>query len=288
MPRDRTLAGSVATGALALVVAVGYRLGTDLVRPPEGTGVPYADVLAVTTLVVVPFAIATGATILALRYRVVSPLALVGAFAALPGLLGWDTDQLVVGLLVVGPFVVFAGLVDIVTRARMGRLDDPPAEADFRALSLGAMAAVLYLGVFVVRVVLPVWYATGSAPAGVPASVDPALVLWYVLGASMILVGVPVALNRRFGLVTPLLGLVAYLLVDLAYLQPAMAGGAALAGVVLLIVWPLLAALLAGVGAVEWWVRDRRGEFDEADDGQGGQRGEGGLSVEEGLFGDRV
>jgi hypothetical protein len=47
-------------------------------------------------------------------------------------------------------------------------------------------------------------------------------------GVDIVLVGLPVALNRRFGLVAPLFGLAAYLLVELAFVQPLVAEGAEL------------------------------------------------------------
>ena len=287
MLRDRTVLGSLAVGAAAAAVALGYGAATDLVRVPEAPGVPFAAALVVAALVVVPLAVGTGAAYLAARYRVVSPLVLVAVFAALPAVLGWSADQVLVGVLVVGPLVVVAGLGDALVRARLGELQDPPSEAGYRALSLGVTAAVLYAGAFALRAALPLWRLDTGAPRTLPPAVDLALLLWYVFGVALVLVGLPVALNRRYGLLAPLVGLVAYLLVELAYVQPLVAEGAELVVVLLVAVWPLLAALLAGAGAVEWWVRRRRGEYDEPEEGDEGGEG-GGLTLEGGLLGDRV
>lgn len=293
MLRDRTVLGCLAVGALASAVAVAYGFATGLVRDPATPGVPLGEVLVAATLLVVPFALAAGAAAFAFRHRVVLPIATLTTFAALPALLGWHGDQLLVGVLVVGPLVVVVALVETLGRAWLGRLRNPPTEAGYRALSLGVMAAVLYAGVFTIRAALPLWRLDTGAPEALPPAVDLAVTLWYVLGAALVLVGVPVALHRRFDLLAPLVGLVAYLLVDLAYLQPLVAEGAELVVVLLLAVWPTLAAVFAGVGAAEWWVRDRRGEYDEPEDGDEGDRGgegdeDGGLSLEDGLFGDRV
>lgn len=287
MLRDRTVLGSLAVGAAAAAVAVGYGVATDLVRVPEAPGVPFAAALVFGALVVVPLAVSAGSAYLAFRYRVVSPLVLVGVFAALPGVLGWNADQVLVGVLVVGPFVVVAGLGDALVRARLGELADPPSEAGYRALSVGVTAAVLYFGAFALRAALPLWRLDSGAPRTLPPEVDLALLLWYVFGVSLVLVGVPVALNRRYGLVAPLFGLFAYLLVELAFVQPLVAEGAEPLVVLLVAVWPLLAALLAAVGAVEWWVRRRRGDYDEPEEGDEGGEG-GGLTLEGGLLGDRV
>lgn len=280
--------GGLAAGALAAVVTLAYGVATDLVRLPTTPGVPFGEVLVAATLAVVPFATAGVAAALALRHRVVFPIATAAVFAVLPALLGWHADQVLVGVLVAGPLVVVVALGETLARARLGRLRNPLTVAGYRALSVGVMAAVLYFGVFTVRAALPLWRLDTGAPAALPPAVDLALTLWYVLGASLVLVGLPVALHRRFDLLAPLVGLVAYLLVDLAYLQPLVAEGSELVVVLLLAVWPLLSAVLAGTGVVEWWVRDRRGEYDEPDDG-GDEGGDGGgLTLEGGLFGDRV
>ena len=211
--------GGLAAGALAAIVTLAYGVATDLVRVPATSGVPFGEVLVAATLAVVPFAVG-GAAALALRHRVVLPLAAAGVFAVLPALLGWHADT--------------------------------------------------------------------GAPATLPPAVDLTLTLWYAIGASLVLVGLAVALNRRFDLLAPLVGLVAYLLVDLAYLQPLVAEGSELVVVLLLAVWPLLSTAFAGAGAVEWWVRDRRGEYDEPEDGGDEGSDGGGLALEGGLFGDRV
>jgi hypothetical protein len=292
MLRDRTPIRPLAVGALASVVALAYGLTTDLVGVLAAPGVPFGDELVLATLAVAPFAAGAVAAALALRYRVVLPLAAVTVFAALPTLLGWHAEQVLVGVLAAGPLVVVAGLAETLGRAWLGRLRDPPSPAGLRALSVGVMAAVLFFGVFAIRAALPLWRLDDGPPAALPAGVDLPLTLWYVLGASLVLVGVPVALNRGFDLLAPLVGLVAYLLVDLAYLQPLVAEGSAPVVVLLLAVWPTLAAAYAGAGAVEWWVRDRRGEYDEPEeDDEGGDGGDGegeGLTLEGGLFGDRV
>jgi hypothetical protein len=288
MNRDKAALAGVGVGVLASALALAYAFVVDLIGLPPTPGVPYGTILAAAAVAVVPFAVAGGSAYVAARHGVFAPLVLVVVLALAPVALGWTGDELLVGLFVVGPFVVVAGLADTLLRARVGRLKNPPSEAGYRALSVGVMAAIVYLGVFTLRAALPLWRLDTGAPETVPPSVDLLLMCWYVFGVALVLVGLPVALNRRFGLVAPLFGLAAYLLVDLAYLQPLVAEGAELVVVLLLAVWPLLASLLAGIGVAEWWVRKRRGEYEQSE--EGGDGGEGGsrFTVEGGLFGDRV
>lgn len=291
MLRDRTLLGPLAVGGLASAVALAYGLTTDLVDVLVTPGVPLVEELVLAALAVATFALAAAST-LAFRHRLVLPIATVAGFAALPALLEWPADRLLVGVLVVGPLVVVVGLAETLARAWLGRLRNPPSAAGFRAISVGVMAAVLYAGVFTIRAALPLWRLDAGAPATLPGGVGLPLTLWYVLGASLVLVGAPVALHRRFDLLAPLVGLVAYLLVDLAYLQPLVAEGTEFVAVLLLAAWPTLAAVFAGAGVLEWWARDRRGEYDEPEgdeeDGEGGGGDGEGLTLEGGLFGDRV
>lgn len=287
MLRDRALVGSLAVGVVASLVGAGYWLTVPAVRSPDAPAVPFVGLLAGVTAVVVPFAVGAGAAALAARYRIVSPLTLVAVFAALPPVLGWNAEQSLVGVFVVGPLVVVAGIGDALVRVRFRQPEIPLSEADLRALSVGIMAAVLYTGVFTYRALLPLWRLGAGSPPTLPAGVDTVLASWYVFGVALVLVGAPVALNRRYGLLGPLVGLVAYLLADLAFVQPLVAGGAELVVGLLVVVWPLLAALLAGLGAAEWWARARRGEYEQGG-GDGGDPPERDLSVEEGLFGDRV
>lgn len=288
MFRERTGPLALIVGIAAAAVALGYGAATDLVRVPASSGVPYAEIVVGATLFVVPFALGAVGTVLALRHRVVTPLGLVAVFAAVPAVFGWHADQVLVGVLVVGPMVVVGGLLETLVRLRFGRFRAPPSAATLRALSVGVMAATVYFGVFAFRAVLPLWRIDTGAPPTVAPTADLALMLWYVFGVALVLVGLPVALNRRWGLLAPLVGLLAYLLVDLAFVQPAVAAGAELVVVLLLAVWPTLAAVLASIGVLEWWFRARRGEYDEPEDGDGDGEAEAGLSVEGGLFGDRV
>lgn len=288
MDQDRAALASFAVGGLAAAVAVSYALTTDLVGVPESPGLPLAAPLVAAAVLAVPFGVGTAAAYLALRYRVVSPLVLVAAFAALPTALEWTAEQAFVAALVVGPLAVVAALGDVLVRAHLGQ-PGAPSRADADAVTVGVAAAAVYAGVFAVRAAMPMWYLEAGAPSPFPPAVDLPLVLWYLLGVSVVLVGLPVASNRRFGLLAPLFGLLAYLLVDLAFVQPRVAAGADLVVLLFVAVWPTLAVLLAGVGAVEWYLRDRRGEFEDG----GGEGGEGdgddrGFSLEGGLFGDRV
>jgi mannose-6-phosphate isomerase-like protein (cupin superfamily) len=283
MLRDRTVRASLSVGLLAAAVAGGYGVATDLIRPPGAPGVLPGTLLLYAALLVVPFGLGAGAAFLALRHRVVLPLVVVAGFAAVPAMLGRHSGLVVVGVLVAGPFVAVVALAETLVRAGVGRLAEPPSPRGLRALSVGVMAAVVYFGVFAVRAVLPLWRIDTGVPSLVPPAVDLAVTLWYVLGASLVLVGLPVALNRRFGLLAPVVGLLAYLLVDFAFVQPAVANGTGLVVALQLGVRPTLAVLLAAVGAVEWWLRRRRGDYDE-----GGDDEDGGLSVEGGLLGDRV
>lgn len=293
---DRTvLRRSLAVGLLAALVAAAYGLGTDLARPPDATGLPFARAFVWAALVAVPFAVAGGAALLALRHRVVMPLAVVVAVAAVPAVGGWQAPRVLVGVLVGGPLAVVVALGETVVRARLRRLQRPPSAATFRAISVGTTAAVVYAGVFAVRAAVPQWRLDAGGLVPLAPTAELAVMVWYALGASLVLVGVPVASNRRYRLVAPLVGLAGYLLVDLAYVQPLVADGAVPVVVPFLVVWPLLSVGLAGTGPVEWWIRDRRGEYEvereggdsEEGDGEEGD-GEGRYSVETGLFGDRV
>jgi hypothetical protein len=288
MLRDRPLRASLAGGLLAAVVAGGYGVATDVIRLPVGPGFLPGTLLLYAALVAVPFALGAGAVFLGLRHRVVLPLVALVGFAAIPAALGWHGGLLVVGVLVAAPLVAVVALAETLVRARLGRLANPPSERGYRALSVGVGAAAVYTGVFAVRAALPLWRIDTGVPSRVPPPVDLAGTLLYVLGASLLFVGVPVALNRRFGLLAPGVGLVAYLLVDFAFVQPAVAAGSGLVVALLLGGWPTLSVLLTAAGAVEWWLRKRRGDYesdDEEDDGNGDDRG---LTVEGGLFGDRV
>jgi hypothetical protein len=287
MFRDRAVPASLTTGAIAALVAAGYVLWLEVVYVSQTGGLSPGEIGIALLVVAGSFAVTTVATYLAVRYRVLSPLCLVVAFGVLPFVANLHRDEWLVGVLVVGPFVAVPGLVEALIRARLGRLKTPPSEADFRALSVGVMAAVLYFGVFVIRAAVPLWRLDTGAPPTLSPVGHLAVLLWYVFGVSLVLVGLPVALNRRYGLLVPLVGLAAYLLVDFAYVQQLVAEGAELVVVSLLAGWPTLAALLAGVGVLEWWVRDRRGEYDEGDGGEGSTR-EDGLTIEGGLFGDRI
>lgn len=288
MLQERAVPASLATGALAALVAVGYVFSLEVVYVPQTGGLSPGEIGITLLVAVVSFAVAAAAAYLAARYRVLLPLGLVFVFGILPVATDLHRDEWLVGVLVVGPFVAVVGLVETLLRARLGRLKNAPSEASLRALSVGVMAAILYFGVFAIRAAVPLWRLdTGAPPTLSPVS-HLAVVLWYVFGASLLLVGLPVALNRRYRLLAPLVGLAAYLLVDFAYVQPLVAEGAELVVVSILAGWPTLAVLLAGVGVLEWWVRDRRGEYDH-----GGENGEdsdetGGLTVEGGLFGDRL
>lgn len=290
--RDRR--ASLAVGFLAAAVGAGYGVVTDALRLPVGPveGAPLAMAFLYAAFVVVPFGLGAGAALVAVRHRVVVPLVALAALAAVPAVVGWHSGLLVAGVLLVGPFLAVFALAETLARASVGRLANPPAERGFRALSVGVMAALVYAGVFAVRAVVPLWRIDTGAPSVVPPTANLVFMLWYVLGASLLLVGVPVALNRRFGLLAPAVGLLAYLLVDLAYVQPAVAGGTELVVALLLGGWPTLAVLLSAVGALEWWLRNRRGEYDgddgEPDDDEGGGESKGGPTVEGGLFGDRV
>ncbi|PSP79577.1 hypothetical protein BRC88_08420 [Halobacteriales archaeon QS_4_69_225] len=283
---QRDVRRSLAVGVVAVVVAVGYGVATDVIRPPSTPVLP-ATLLLYAALVTVPFGLGTGAALLALRYRVVAPGVALAGFAALPALFGWYAGVTVVGVLVAGPFVVVVALAETLVRARVGRLRTSPSPRGFRALSVGVMAAVVYAGIFAVRAVLPLWRIDTGVPATtVPPTVDLAVTLWYVLGASLVLVGLPVALNRRFGLLAPGAGLLAYLLVDFAFVQPAVAEGAELVVALLLGVWPTLSVLLAVVGVVE--LRLRGDDDPDSGDDDGGDGDDEGLTVEGGLLGDRV
>lgn len=286
MDRDRAALVGAGVGLLASALAIAYAFVVDLIGIPPTPGIPYGSILVAAAVVVVPFAVAGGSAYVAAYHRVFAPLSLVALFAVLPGALDWGGGELLVGIFVVGPLVVVAGLADLLVRARFDRLRNPPSPAGYRALSVGVMAAVIYFGVVTFRAILPLWRIDTGAPPTLPPSVDLLLTLWYVFGISLVLVGLPVALNRRFGLVAPLFGLAAYLLVELAFIQPLVAEGAELVVSLLVVVWPLLAALLAGVSVVEWWARKRRGEYEDHDEEDGGEGGT--FTVEGGLFGDRV
>jgi hypothetical protein len=291
MKRRRAVRFGLLGGLLGGVLGVGFGFVTGVIPDSAAGGVPSVAILLVVALLSVPFALAAGSTYLALRHRVLGPLVGVGGVAV--GL-SWGAttvtglqsgEALVTGLLV-GPLIVVLGLLEALVRVRLARLAAPPSAATWRAVSVGVMAALLYAGVFVVRAVIPMFRIDTGVPSPRTARIEPALTVWYVLGAALVLVGLPVALNRRYGLVAPAAGLVGFLAIDLAFVQPAVANGSELVVALLLGVWPIVAIGLAAVGALEWWLRARRGAYDDGaadDDG-----GDGGVTVEGGLFGDRV
>jgi len=291
MDRRRAVRGSLGLGLVGAGLGVGFGVLTGVI-PDSGTeSVLDAAVLLVVALSSVPFALAAGSSYLALRHRVMVPLVAVVAAA---GGLGWgaanvtglQSGEALVVVLLVWPPTVVVGLLETLMRARMGRLAVPPTPATWQAVSVGVVAALLYAGVFAVRAVIPLSRIDTGVPSPSNPTLQLALTLWYVLGAALVLVGVPVALNRRYGLVAPAAGLLGFLAVDLAFVQPAVAGGSELVVALVLGGWPVVAVGLAAVGALEWWLRTRRGEYDE--DGPADDGGDEAGAVEGGLFGDRV
>jgi hypothetical protein len=291
MDRRRAVRVSLGLGLVGAGLGVGFGVVTGVIPDSGAEGVLDAAVLLVVALSSVPFALAAGSSYLALRHRVLVPLVAVVAAA---GGLGWgaanvtglQSGEALVVVLLVGPPIVVVGLLEALARARLGRLAAPPTAATWQAVSIGVMAALLYAGVFALRAVIPLSRIDTGVPSPPNPTLQLALTLWYVMGAALVLVGVPVALNRRYGLVAPAAGLLGFLAVDLAFVQPAVAGGSELVVALVLGGWPVVAVGLAAVGALEWWLRARRGEYDEegpADDG-----GDEALTVEGGPFGDRV
>ena len=300
MRRDRAGRASLVAGTVGAAIGIGFGVATGIIPDSTAPGLPGVALVLLAALLAVPFALAAGAAYLALTHRVVLPLVAVvgfsaGAVVAVPAVRGLHAGEVLIGVLVIGPLVVVLALLEALGRARRDRLAAPPSPATWRAVSVGVVAALLYTGVFAVRAVIPLWRIDTGVPSRLPPSLDLALTLWYVLGAAMVLVGVPVALNRRYGLVGPAVGLLAFLAVDLAFVQPAVAEGSDLVVALLVGVWPTIAVGLAAVGAGEWWFRARRGDYDDRGDdpGDGGDGPDGGgddegLTVEGGLFGDRV
>ena len=290
MRRDRAGRVSLVAGVVGAAIGIGFGIATGIIPDSAAPGLPGVSLVLLAALLSVPFALTAGTAYLALTHRVVLPLVAVvgfsaGAVVAVPAVRGLHTGEVLIGALVVGPLVVVLALIEALGRARRDRLAAPPSPATWRAVSVGVVAAILYSAVFAVRAVIPLWRLDTGVHSRLSPALDLALTLWYVLGAALVLVGVPVALNRRYGLVAPAVGLVAFLAVDLAFVQPAVAEGSDLVVALLLGVWPTVAVGLAAVGAVEWWFRARRGDYDDQD-GDGGD--DEGLTVEGGLFGDRV
>lgn len=288
MRRTPAVRASLGAGAVITIAWLGYAFATDVLPVSIGPGFLPGALFLYVALVAVPFAIGAGATFLTLRHHVILPILAVAGYAAAPITVRLETGLIWVSILVVGPLVVVLALAETLLRGLLDRLANPPSLDGWRALSVGVMAAVGYTGVVALRAVLPLWRIETGVPPVLPPATQLAATLWYVLGVSLVLVGIPVALHRRFDLLAPVVGLLAYLLVDLAFVQPAVAEGTGLVVALLLGVWPTLAVSLAAVGALEWWLRDRRGEYDEGggdapDDGDNE-----GLTIEGGLFGDRV
>ena len=291
MRRDRAGRASLVAGVVGAAIGVGFGVATGIIPDSTASGLPGVALVLLAALLAVPFALAAGAAYLALTHRVVLPLVAVvgfsaGAIVAVPAVRGLHAGEVLIGVLVVGPLMVVLALLEALGRARRDRLAAPPSPATWRAVSVGVVAALVYSGVFAVRAVIPLGRIDTGVPSRLSPALDLALTLWYVLGAALVLVGVPVALNRRYGLVGPAVGLLAFLAVDLAFVQPAVAEGTELVVALLLGVWPTLSVFLAAVGGVEFWLRRRRGEYDreEGDDEEAAES----PTVEDGLFGDRV
>jgi hypothetical protein len=293
MRRVRAGRASIVAGTVGAAIGLGFGVVTGIIPDSAGPGLPGVALVLLAALLSVPFALTAGAVYLALTHRVVLPLVTVagvaaGAVLGVPAVRGLGSGEVLIGVLVVGPLVVVLALLEALGRARRDRLAAPPSPATWRAVSVGVAAALLYSGVFAVRAVIPLWRIDTGVPARLSPALDLALTLWYVLGAALVLVGVPVALNRRYGLVAPAVGLLAFLAVDLAFVQPAVAEGSDLVVALLVGVWPTVAVGLAAVGAGEWWFRARRGDYDDGGDDPGDGGDKKGLTVEGGLFGDRV
>jgi hypothetical protein len=286
MDRRRAVRVSLGFGLVGAGLGVGFGVLTGVL--PDSGGVLDAALLLVVALSSVPFAMAAGSSYLALRHRVLVPLVAVVAVAFALGwgaanVTGLQSGEALVVVLLAGPPIVVVGLIEALARARLGRLAAAPTPATWQAVSVGVMAALLYAGVFAVRAVIPLSRIDTGVPPPNP-TLQLALTLWYVVGAALVLVGVPVALNRRYGLIGPAAGLLAFLAVDLAFVQPAVAGGSELVVAFVLGGWPVVAVGLAAVGALEWHLRARRGEYDE----NGPAGGDEAVTVEGGLLGDRI
>jgi len=298
MRRQRALRVSLAVGLAGAVVGAGYGVATGAIPDSTGAGVPGVALFLAAAMLTVPFSLAATAAYLALRHRVLVPLVavvgfLVAAVVVVPTLPGWHSGQVVVGVLVLGPMVAVLALLEVLGRATVGRLAAPPSRVGWQALSVGVMAALGYLGVFALRAALPLWRIDTGVPSRLPPTLDMAVLLWYVLGSALLLVGLPVALNRRFGLLAPGVGLLSFLAVDLAFVQPAVATGNALVVALLVGIWPTLAVTFVGCGVLEWWLRLRRGGSGRngpgpGEDGPEADTEDGGVTVESGVFGDRV
>jgi hypothetical protein len=287
MDRRRAVRVSLGFGLVGAGLGVGFGVLTGVL--PDSGGVLDAAVLLVVALSSVPFAMAAGSSYLALRHRVLIPLVAVVAVAFALGwgaanVTGLQSGEALVVVLLAGPPIVVVGLLEALARARLGRLAAAPTAATWQAVSVGVMAALLYAGVFAVRAVIPLSRIDTGVPPPPNPTLQLALTLWYVVGAALVLVGVPVALNRRYGLIGPAAGLLAFLAVDLAFVQPAVAGGSELVVAFVLGGWPVVAVGLAAVGALEWRLRARRGEYDE----NGPAGGDEAVTVEGGLLGDRI
>lgn len=286
MQRDRTRIASLVIGLLAAVAGFGYLLTVHPIGVPEPDGVPAPQFIVGVSFLVVPFALAAGAAYLALNHRVVLPV-LIAGLAAIAAILDWGADGVLFAAVAAGQLAVVVAFVELLVRNRAGELANPPSAAAYRAISIGAMGAVLYFGAFTIRAVLPLWRSDAAVLGALSETAGLVFLLVFVLGSALVLVAPPIALNRGLGVQAPVVALVAYLLVDLAFVQPAIASGTQLLHLQFLAIWPMLAVLLTGVGLLEWWVRDRRGEYDEPKEtDEGGD--EEGLSVEGGLFGDKV
>lgn len=284
MNRDRSRIVSLVVGAIAGVAGFGYLLTVHPIGVPEPAGVPFPQIIVGVSFLLVPFALAAGAAYLALNHRVVLPILVVG-LAAIAAILDLGADGVLFAAVAAGHLAVVVAFVELLARNRVGELANPPSADAYRAISIGAMAGVIYFGAFTIRAVLPLWRSDAAVVEGFSGPVDLAFLLAFVLGSALVLVGPPVALNRAVGVQLPVVLLGAYLLADLAFVQPAIAGGTELLHLQFLAIWPLLAVLFAGIGLLEWWYRERRGEYDEPEE-EG--KGDEGLSVEGGLFGDRV
>lgn len=286
MQRDRSRLVSLVVGVLAAVAGFGYLLTVHPIGVPEPAGVPAPQFIVGASFLVVPFALAAGAAYLALNHRVVLPV-LIAGFAAIAAILDWGADGVLFAAVAAGQLAVVVAFAELLVRNRVGELANPPSADAYRAISIGAMGAVLYFGAFTIRAVLPLWRSDAAVLGSLTETTGLVFLLLFVLGSALVLVAPPIALNRGLGVQVPIVGLVAYLLVDLAFVQPAIASGTQLLHLQFLAIWPMLAVLLTGVGLLEWWLRTRGGEYDEPDEADEAGEGEG-LSVEGGLFGDRV
>lgn len=251
----------VVAGAAYLVAVALYAVLAGIA--PEPVAEPSVRIPGLLFTVIVPavaaFVLGAGAAALWDRFALRAPavgLALGTVAAVVVG----PTEE-IAWLLLFGSigWLALLAAVELLVRAarvRFARDSDAAAAASLtsseRAGVGGAVAGLAYAAVFVVAVVIPSW--NGASGPEAPGSVEAVLTVAFLAGAFCLLLGVPVALAIRHGLLSPLLVPALWVGQDLLS-RWAIYDTGEVAIIAFTLGWPIALALILGLAGGEWLLR---------------------------------